>query len=175
MRDLWRQTSFADFTHSRHCIVWDKDKRQNVTKYVAANTSEHSLRGLSESRGSSRSTAGSVLSTSATEVSESLQQGTKGGRRREGRDDTEYVLRTMQTDMGGLVQAQHGGHRLFHVFGGAGHSKLDDFGYHMVEFDDDEEQDSLEMEVEHSQTPSLSVARWLCCIVDVSIVREHIL
>jgi hypothetical protein len=81
----------------------------------------------------------------------------------------------MQTDMGGLVQAQHGGHRLFHVFGGAGHSKLDDFGYHMVEFDDDEEQDSLEMEVEHSQTPSLSVARWLCCIVDVSIVREHIL
>lgn len=152
-RDLWRQTSFADFTHARHRIVWDKDKKQNVTRHVDASTSEHSLFSLSASKGRSRwtstpgsrstSTPGSVLSLSATEVAESLLLSieTKGVSGWEGQDDTENVLRTMEAGLGG-------GSGMFHVEGGARRSEFaDKFGYDVLGVDDDEDHDSLEMEV----------------------------
>ena len=162
-RDLWRQTSFADFTHARHRIVWDKDKRQNVTKHVDASTSEHSLFSLSASKGRSRwtstpdsrstSTPGSVLSLSATEMCDSfrLSMETKGVSGWEGQEDTENVLRTMEAGQGGRGGAGAGagaGAAMFHVEGGARRSEFaDKFGNDVVDVHDDEDQDSLEMEV----------------------------
>ena len=47
-RNLWRQTSMADYTSQRMAIVWDKEKRRNVTicgdaDYITAQTRQKML------------------------------------------------------------------------------------------------------------------------------------
>jgi hypothetical protein len=88
---------------------------------------------------------------SATEVCDSflLSMETKGVSGWEGQEDTENVLRTIEAGLGGRGGGGGGGGGgMFHVEGGARRSEFaDKFGNDVVGVHDDEDHDSLEMEV----------------------------
>lgn len=64
IRNMWQHTSMADYTHQRLKIVWDREKRQNVTIHLDLNESSNSQisNGRARKRNGGSSSAASVAS-----------------------------------------------------------------------------------------------------------------